>query len=260
MTTKCLQSSLKMLPKLSFKIKLNYSPNFDNKKRKSKEIKFLIFHYTGMKSEKDSIKRLTSFKSKVSCNYLIKNNGEILTLVPDLYIAWHAGVSSWQNYKSLNKNSIGIEISNPGHNFNYKNFSKKQINSILKLSNFLIKKYKIKYNNILGHSDIAPARKSDPGEKFPWKYLSQKKIGFWHDLNQNELTNQRKTKINILDKKIFINNLFKIGYPKNPKIDKNKYFKFLTKAFQRRFRQELVDGNIDNECLIISKNLLKKLK
>ena len=80
MTTKCPQSSLKLLPKLSFKIKLNYSPNFDNKKRKSEEIKFLIFHYTGMKSEKDSIKRLTSFKSKVSCNYLIKNNGEILTL------------------------------------------------------------------------------------------------------------------------------------------------------------------------------------
>ena len=83
-----------------------------------------------MKKEKDAIKKLTKFKSKVSSHYFIKKNGEILTLVPDLYIAWHAGFSSWKKYKFLNKNSIGIEISNPGHDFNYKKFSKKQIHSI----------------------------------------------------------------------------------------------------------------------------------
>ena len=108
----------------------NYSPNFELKKRKPDQIKFIIFHYTGMKRESEAIERLTSIKSRVSCHYLIKNNGEIVVMVPDLYEAWHAGVSSWKNFKSLNKNSIGIEISNPGHDFNYKIFSKKQIQSI----------------------------------------------------------------------------------------------------------------------------------
>ena len=96
-------------------------------------------------------------------------------MVPDLYTAWHAGISRWKNYKSLNRYSIGIEISNPGHDYKYDKFSKKQINSILKLSNYLIKKYKINRKHILGHSDISPDRKKDPGEKFPWKYLSKKK-------------------------------------------------------------------------------------
>ncbi|MDC0455191.1 N-acetylmuramoyl-L-alanine amidase, partial [Candidatus Pelagibacter sp.] len=133
----------------------NYSPNFDIKKRKPKEIKFIIFHYTGMKKESEAINRLTDPYSKVSSHYLVKNNGEIVALVPDLYVAWHAGISSWKKINSLNKNSIGIEICNPGHNINYKKFSKKQIRSILKLSKFLIKNYKINKKNILGHSDIA---------------------------------------------------------------------------------------------------------
>ena len=112
---------------------LNYSPNFDKKKRKFKDIRFIIFHYTGMNKENDAIKRLTTEKSKVSSHYFIKNNGEIINLVPDLYVAWHAGVSSWKNYSSINKYSIGIEISNPGHSNNYKKYTEKQIYSILKL-------------------------------------------------------------------------------------------------------------------------------
>ncbi len=128
-----------------------------------------------MKKEIDAINRLTSKQTKVSSHYLIKNNGEVLTLVPDLFVAWHAGNSSWKNYKSLNKNSLGIEITNPGHDNKYKKFSQKQINSILKLSHFLKKKYNIKSNYILGHSDISPDRKKDPGEKFPWYFLSKKK-------------------------------------------------------------------------------------
>ena len=121
----------------------NYSPNFETKKRKSNQIKFIIFHYTGMKNESDALRRLIDIQSEVSCHYLIKNNGEIVKIVPDLYIAWHAGKSSWQNHKSLNKNSIGIEITNPGHEHGYKKFTQKQITSLLKLSKFLIKKYKI---------------------------------------------------------------------------------------------------------------------
>ena len=101
-----------------------------------------------MKKESDAINRLTDIQSEVSCHYLIKNNGNILTLVPALYVAWHAGKSSWKNYKSLNLNSIGIEITNSGHEFGYKKFSKKQISSLLKLSKFLIKKYTIISKNI----------------------------------------------------------------------------------------------------------------
>jgi len=239
---------------------LNYSPNFDPLKRLSKDIKFIIFHYTGMRKESDSLNRLTNIQSQVSCHYLIKNNGEIIKVVPDLYKAWHAGKSSWGKYKSLNKNSIGIEITNPGHQFNYKEFSKKQISSLLKLSKFLIKKYKIGHKNILGHSDIAPERKKDPGEKFPWKHLSKKKIGLWHAIKEKESIENRKIKISKVDRDIFFRNLFKIGYSKKiPKnTNKENYLKSISKAFQRRFRQELVDGKIDRECLLISISLLKK--
>ena len=239
---------------------INYSINFNLKKRKSKEIKFIIFHYTGMKKENDAINKLTSNKSKVSSHYLIKNNGEILTMVPDLYVAWHSGISSWKHYKLLNKNSIGIEISNPGHDHKYKNFNKKQIKSIVKLTKFLMKKYKIKPKFVLGHSDISPDRKKDPGEKFPWKDLSKKQIGFWHNLNKKNLLNGRNQRINRLDKNLFIKNLYKIGYAKNlNKIDL-KFPKLLTVAFQRRFRQDLINGIIDQECLSISKNLINKFR
>ena len=246
---------------MNINITLNYSPNFNPKKRKVRQIKFIIFHYTGMKTDTESLNRLTNIRSEVSCHYLIKNNGEIVMMVPDLYIAWHAGKSHWKNFKSLNKNSIGIEISNPGHNFRYKKFSKKQIQSVLKISKFLIRKYKIKKKNILGHSDIAPNRKKDPGEKFPWEFFSKHKIGLWHNLSTKMLKENRQKKINILSKKNFYNSLSKIGYLiKNPKeIKKDKYLNLVTKAFQRRFRQELINGEIDQECLLISQNLAKKL-
>ena len=246
---------------MNIKLTLNYSPNFNPKKRKASQIKFIIFHYTGMTTESASLNRLTNSQSEVSSHYLIKNNGEVVMVVPDLYIAWHAGKSYWKNFKSLNKNSIGIEISNPGHNLRYKKFSKKQVQSILKISKFLIRKYKIKKKNILGHSDIAPNRKKDPGEKFPWKFLSKHKIGFWHNLSTKVLKENRKKKINILGKKNFYNNLSKIGYLiKSPKeIKKDKYLNLVSKAFQRRFRQELINGEIDQECLLISQNLAKKL-
>tara|TARA_Y100001958_G_C21144733_1_gene482429 strand:- start:90 stop:833 length:744 start_codon:yes stop_codon:yes gene_type:complete len=238
---------------------LNYSPNFDRKKRKFSQIKFLIFHYTGMKREKDAIKRLTSDKSKVSSHYFIKKNGEILNLIPEKFTAWHAGISFWRNYKSMNKYSIGIEISNPGHDIKYKNFSKKQIQSIVKLSKYLIKKYNIHPRFLLGHSDISPDRKKDPGEKFPWKYLANRKIGYWHQLRKNTILKERRKKVLVLDKHKFINNLYKIGYSRKIVRDKRQLSKILTIAFQRRFRQELVDGIIDRECLIISENLAKKI-
>ena len=247
---------------MSFKQTLNYSPNFDLKKRGKHQIKFLVFHYTGMKRDTEALYKLTNIKSKVSSHYFINKNGEIFVLVPDLYIAWHAGKSSWKNYKSLNKHSVGIEISNPGHQYNYKKFSKKQIRSIIKLSKYLIKKHNINYKNILGHSDIAPLRKKDPGEKFPWSILAKNKIGVWHSLPNSILNKNRFLKTNQFDSKYFIKNLTKIGYTfKNLENYKKKnYLKFIIKAFQRRYRQNLVNGKIDKECVLISENLIKKLK
>ena len=244
---------------MALKTILNYSPNFNSNKRVPSEVKFIVFHYTGMKKELEAINRLTDIQSKVSCHYLIKNNGEVISMVPDLYVAWHAGKSTWKSFKSLNRNSIGVEITNPGHGPDYKKFSKNQIFSLLKLSKFLIKKYKIQSKNILGHSDIAPQRKKDPGEKFPWEYLAKKNIGIWHNLKKQKLKKLRKTKCNEITKKNFLNNLLKIGYSKKMRnnIKKREYLSLVVKAFQRRFRPELINGKIDQECLLISENLIK---
>ena len=230
------------------KITLNYSPNFSPKRRISKNIKYLVIHYTGMKDEKKAIDRLTDKKSKVSCHYFIKINGEIILLVPESYIAWHAGVSSWKNKKSLNKFSIGIEIHNKGHDHGYSKFTEAQINSTIVLCKKLIKKYKISNNNILGHSDIAYNRKKDPGEKFPWKKLANNKIGKWHNLDQKKLIRLRGAKISSSEKKNMLKKLKKIGYL--IKSENHKLIK-LMKAFQRRFRPELINGKIDKECLVI---------
>ena len=233
------------------KMSINYSPNFDLKKRTSSKVKYLIFHYTGMRSENAAIKRLTSKSSKVSCHYLIKKNGAIIKIVPDLYIAWHAGISSWKKDKSLNSNSIGIEISNPGHDYKYKKFSQKQITSIIDLSKNLKKKYKIKKENILGHSDIAPLRKKDPGEKFPWKLLNKKKICLWHNLSEKNCKKLRGIKLKNSDN--FFKLLFKFGYKSTN--DKNEKIK-IYKNFQRRFRPQLISSIVDQETYIILKSLV----
>ena len=236
----------------------NYSINFSLPKRRKNLIKFIIIHYTGMKIESEAIKKLCNSKSKVSSHYFIKNNGSIINLVPDLYEAWHAGKSNWKNFKSLNKYSVGIEINNPGHYHGYRKFSSKQISSLQKLLKYFIKTYNINYKNILGHSDIAPSRKKDPGEKFPWKTLAKKKLSYWHSLNQKKIIICRKVKISSLDEGIFLKNLYRIGYCKIKRKNFINSKKYLIKAFQRRFRQDLIDGKADKECFLISKSLLKQ--
>ena len=246
-----------MYQKIGLKMATSYSTNFNLPKRVKNRIKFIIIHYTGMKKESVAIKRLQDPKSKVSSHYLIKRNGEIINLIPDLFEAWHAGVSSWKNFKSLNKNSIGIEITNPGHQHGYKKFSKKQIFSLQKLLNILVKRYKIKKKYILGHSDISPGRKKDPGEKFPWEMLAKNKLSFWHNLDQKKIKKFREKNLTTrMDENLFLKNLHKIGYNDVKKFKSHKNTKYLTLAFQRRFRQSLVNGKIDKECLLISKNLL----
>ena len=203
----------------------------------------------------NQLKKLTDNKSSVSCHYYIDKNGKTIVMVPNLYIAWHAGKSKWKRFKSLNKSSIGIEISNPGHQFGYRKFNRKQLNSLKKILNFLIKEYKINFKNILGHSDISPLRKKDPGEKFPWNYLAKKKLCFWHSLKISEIKKFRNERITEIEKKIFFKNLSKIGYHNSN--NKNESL-FIFKAFQRRFRQELISSKIDKESYLISKNLISR--
>jgi len=235
-----------------------YSPNFDKKKRSYKSIKLLVLHYTGMQSERESIIRLCSSKSKVSSHFVINQKGKIYRLVQDNQIAWHAGKSCWGRYKNLNKNSIGIELVNKGHKFGYTDFNKKQLSSLIKICKNLIRKYKIKKKYIVGHSDIAPLRKIDPGEKFPWNQLAKKKIGIWHDYKPNFLRKFRKIKIlSKQDKVKFVKNLNNIGYCFSTK--KKSFFVKIVKAFQRHYRRELVNGVIDKECLIIAEKLSKKI-
>ena len=240
---------------MHIKTLLNYSPNFSTSARNKKKIKYIILHYTGMRSETKALKRLTDDSSNVSCHYFIKRNGQIILIVPELYEAWHAGKSKWKKDISLNKNSIGIEISNKGHDFGYENFSKSQISSLIKLSKYLIKKYNIKKKNILGHSDIAFERKKDPGEKFPWSYLANKKIGIWHKIEDKNLKKLRKKKISKIEMFKFYKYLDKIGYF-TKSLNNNKKLK-LVKSFQRRYRQKLINGKIDRECLIIAEKLSK---
>tara|TARA_B100001167_G_scaffold174606_1_gene127375 strand:- start:1 stop:636 length:636 start_codon:yes stop_codon:yes gene_type:complete len=211
-----------------------------------------------MQSERESIIRLCNPKSKVSSHFVINRKGKTFRLVQDNQIAWHSGKSCWGKYKNLNKNSIGIELVNKGHQFGYTSFKKKQLLSLIKICRSLIKKYKIKKKNIVGHSDIAPLRKIDPGEKFPWKQLANNNIGIWHDCKPSLLKKYRNIKFLKKNDKIrFIKNLNKIGYCCSAK---NFFFFIKTvKAFQRHYRKELINGLLDRECLIIAQSLSKKL-
>ena len=239
------------------KISLNYSPNFNTIKRLKKNIRFIIIHYTGMRNELSALNRLCDIKAKVSAHYFIKKDGSVLNLVPPIYEAWHAGKSYWKGLKSLNKYSIGIEIQNSGHDNKYEKFSQKQIISTKKLLKYLINKYKVNPKNVLGHSDIAPDRKKDPGEKFPWKDLAKLKLSQWHNLNEKMLKRERLILLKLVEESNFMKNLTKIGYFKIPQKNNNSKKKKIIKAFQRHFRQKLINGVSDKECLIISKNLLK---
>jgi len=238
------------------KIKIIKSPNYLFRERAKKNIKFIVIHYTGMQSERASIERLTSKKSKVSSHYLINRSGKVVKMVDEKNIAWHAGKSKWKNFVNINNQSIGIELVNKGHQFGYESFSKKQISKLILLCKNLIKKYKIKRKNILGHSDVAPLRKKDPGEKFPWKYLAKKKIGYWY--NVSSLKDHNFNKDNL--RKLFFTNLYKLGYRYFDIRKPSRQDLRVVKAFQRRFRQKKVNGLIDQECQQISHYLASALK
>ena len=151
------------------------SPNFELKAKR--RIKYIIIHYTNLPSTQASLKHLLNKRNKVSAHYLLDKKGKIYSLVNEKDIAWHAGISSWKVDKLLNKNSIGIELQNTGTAGNYEKFPNRQISQLEKLILELQNKYNISNANILGHSDISPDRKIDPGPKFPWQQLFKNGIG-----------------------------------------------------------------------------------
>ena len=228
------------------KKKIELSPNFSKKTRPKKDIKFVIIHYTGMQSEIESLKRLKNKRSKVSSHYFLNRSGAITQLVKDNKVAWHAGKSKWKNIVNLNKFSIGIELQNRGHRFGYENFPNSQIQSLIKLCKFLKKKYHIKPENFLGHSDISPLRKVDPGEKFPWKMLSNYKLGVWY--KKKYLLLKKSANKN----KSFFKNLYKIGYRYFNISKRAKKDRLVIKAFQQKFSPNKITGKIDLKLLKIS--------
>jgi len=237
------------------KIIFSSSPKFKSLK-KFRNIEFLIIHYTGMKNFQSAVDRLKDPNSGVSSHYIISRSGRVLELIKPRDIAWHAGVSAWRGIKNINKNSVGIELENKGHNFGYQKFSKAQIKNLIILLKKLKKKFKVKNINIIGHSDVAPSRKIDPGEKFPWKLLSLLDVGIFHNLEEEILKHYRTKKIIGKARNIDIIDLAKkLGYTFKNTSYKN--FFYFTKAFQRRFRQNLISGYFDQECYLILRNLVK---
>ena len=178
-----------------------------------------------------------------------------MQLVKDNNIAWHAGISNWFNFKNLNKNSIGIELENKGHQYGYQDFPNKQIRELIKILKILKKKFKIQNINITGHSDIAPNRKKDPGEKFPWKKLYKNDLAIWHSLDEKFINNFRLKKLININKKNMLKMIKKLGYSRV--LTAGHLDKDFINTFQRRYRQQLINGIFDQECYLILNNLQK---
>ena len=233
---------------------MNSLKNYSIHPRSKKKIQFIIIHYTGMQSEIESLQKLSNAKSKVSCHYFIGRKGKIIKLVPDKNIAWHAGKSRWKSFRDLNENSIGIELANKGHEHGYQNFSPLQIKNLIKLCKKLKRQYSIKSENFLGHSDIAPLRKLDPGEKFPWKKLSKFKIGIWYSSLNKKLDVRRKKNLEAL----FFQNLYKIGYRYFNTRKRSKTDKKIIICFQQHYMPMQISGKVDKKTLEISHYLANR--
>jgi N-acetylmuramoyl-L-alanine amidase len=214
------------------------SPNFDAREL---PISMIVLHYTGMESAQAAIDRLRDPEAKVSAHYLVDEDGSILRLVDERHRAWHAGRSHWRGVTDVNSASIGIEIVNPGHEFGYRPFPEAQMSALIPLVADIKERHSITRGNVVGHSDVAPARKQDPGELFNW-----------HALARLRLALPRPTR-NLVDPGWpdagFMLALERFGY------DVRDAEAAVT-AFQRRFRPELVDGEIDMECRCILLALL----
>lgn len=214
------------------------SPNFDERKS---TVTMLVLHYTGMVDADSAMARLADPAARVSAHYVVDEDGRIFRMVDEDKRAWHAGRSWWRGIEDVNSASIGIEIVNPGHEFGYRPFAEAQIDALIPLVADISQRHGLTRGNIVGHSDVAPVRKQDPGELFPW-----------HRLARLRLALPRPTK-NLLDPYwsdgSFLLALERFGYDVSDR-------EAAVRAFQRRFRPEMIDGIIDGECRAILLALL----
>ena len=211
------------------------SPNY-NERRPGKAIDMLVMHYTGMRDAEAALKRLTDPEAQVSSHYLIDEAGKVYRLVDEQRRAWHAGVSFWAGERDINSVSIGIELVNPGHEFGYQTFPEAQMAALVELSHGILARHNIPPSRVLGHSDVAPARKIDPGELFDWQRLAKAGIGRWPvpAKGPGDGASVRAA-------------LSKIGYDVSADGVKDKLTGQTLAAFQRHFRPAKIDGIADEE-------------
>ena len=227
------------------------SPNHDER-RAGAGIRYLILHYTGMATGQEALDRLRDPEAKVSAHYLVEENGTIHQLVDEDKRAWHAGVSSWEGESDINSLSIGIELVNPGHDYpgykgDYRPFPEAQMTSLLELSREIVDRHDIKPWHVLGHSDVAPARKIDPGELFDWRWLAQRGVGIWPK-NVAEVDTLSPDKLRRM--------LKEYGYGISTGDGENDELCTVLSAFQRHFRPENFSGEPDAESAALLDSLL----
>jgi len=209
------------------------SPNCDS--RKGRAVDILLLHYTGMRSGAEALARLCDPAAEVSAHYLIEEDGRIYALVAEEMRAWHAGVSSWQGATDINARAVGIELVNPGHEFGYRDFPEAQMAALIPLCRQIVARHSIAAARVLGHSDVAPLRKDDPGERFDWRRLARAGIGLWPEREAALESCPPEAELRA--------QLARFGYAAGPEVP----FEKLIAAFQRHFRQERVDGRADRQ-------------
>ncbi len=220
------------------------SPNFDARPMAT-PADILLLHYTGMETGAAAVARLCDPDAKVSAHYTVDEDGTIFTHVPEDCRAWHAGLSYWAGAHDINARSIGIEIVNPGHEFGYRSFPGVQIEAVIRLAQDVFSRHAIPPERVLGHSDVAPARKQDPGELFPWGELALAGIGLWPQT--------RKPRLRVG----FADGLRAFGYGLRPDMDVPT--ETVVEAFQRHYRPSRIDGVADKECESILAALLNEI-
>jgi len=231
------------------------SPNRGERKSATDMI---VLHYTGMKSGEEALARLTDPTSKVSSHYLVHEDGRIDQLVPEAQRAWHAGLSSWKGVTDINSLSIGIEIVNPGHEYGYRDFPSAQIDALIKLCRDIVARHPIRRERVLAHSDIAPTRKKDPGEKFPWDRLAAAGVGLWVepspiDGGRTFSANDKGAEVEKLQKQ-----LARFGYDLKITGRYDDDTRSVVTAFQRHYRPARVDGLADPSTVDTLRRLLRR--
>jgi N-acetylmuramoyl-L-alanine amidase len=234
------------------------SPNF-GERRNGLGPNMLILHYTGMASCEAAIALLASPESGVSSHYVISEEGEIIQMAPEACRAWHAGASHWQGIEDINSCSIGIEIHNPGHDGGYPDFPNAQMSAVEALCVDIVDRYGIEPQRVLAHSDVAPRRKIDPGEKFDWARLALAGIGHWvepFDITEGEVLELADEGGAVLELQ---RNLRAYGYGIDPTSSFDEHTQMVVAAFQRHFRPALVDGRADRSTVDTLEALLAAL-